>query len=355
MLDVLRELAKHRGFSDKLGREAAWTRAEAKLRPEPTPCSVFITEWCHAKVMEGGEFFAGTDRQRRLTFTPQNYHRLARLFIALDTIHKLNVRGRTATQRELFYRAAAEGDGGLFKQQIQMDSAMRDAVGLLRIGRSHLGVLTTEKGLVAGALRLRPGHGAEAGAAMRSGAGVAISEMLVGAKDEDLSIDPGVKCVLVVEKDTFFRHLLRGHLLAAIPMVLVTGRGYPDQLTRRLLQRLQRTAPELPQVYLGDFDPDGVNIYATYRSSCSSLKWLGLHHEDTLQFPPEVALPLTPRDEVLRVTLLRRMESIGDSACASQVRLMSKKFELEALHTVYGPDGVATRFLPEKLLRRGWI
>ena len=59
---------------------------------------------------------------------------------------------------------------------------------------------------------------------------------------------------MVVEKDTVFQHLLHSGLLQLYPLILVTGRGYPDLLTRRLLQKLQRIAPNLPQLYLGDFD-----------------------------------------------------------------------------------------------------
>ena len=62
------------------------------------------------------------------------------------------------------------------------------------------------------------------------------------------------KWVLVVEKDTVFQHLLHSGLLQRHPLILITGRGYPDILTRRFLQKLQRIAPRLPQLYLGDFE-----------------------------------------------------------------------------------------------------
>ena len=62
------------------------------------------------------------------------------------------------------------------------------------------------------------------------------------------------KWVLVVEKDTVFQHLLHSGLLQLHPLILITGRGYPDILTRRFLQKLQRIAPRLPQLYLGDFE-----------------------------------------------------------------------------------------------------
>lgn len=66
------------------------------------------------------------------------------------------------------------------------------------------------------------------------------------------------KVVLVVEKDTVFQHLLHSGLLSTLPgTIVVTGRGYPDVLTRRFLQKLQRIRPQLPQLYMGDFDPDG--------------------------------------------------------------------------------------------------
>ena len=73
-------------------------------------------------------------------------------------------------------------------------------------------------------------------------------------RSRDLARSCKAKWVLVVEKDSVFQHVLHSGLLQLHPLILVTGRGYPDILTRRFLQKLQRIAPQLPQLYLGDFE-----------------------------------------------------------------------------------------------------
>lgn len=331
----------------------------------PSPAVVVLSDPCHALVTEDGSFRAGSDRQRRLCFEPKNYWRLARLFGALDAVHRLNTAGRSATQRELFYRATAEAPS-LFRVQDHMNKALLDAVGAVRIGRPHLGVITTEKGLVAGAVSFRDllssssatatcGAGAH-GASAHSVGGIAIGERMLRSDDCGIDIDVGAAhCVLVVEKDTFFQHLLQGRLLATLPLVLVTGRGIPDMLTRRLLQRLHRIAPKLPQVYLGDYDPYGVLIFLTYRASCPSLKWLGMHEADVRDLPQKASLALTPRDRAVRASLLRHPQVHSNEAFAAQVHGMVRKFELEALHAKHSPEEIARHVVPGKILRREWL
>ena len=151
---------------------------------------------------------------------------------------------------------------------------MRDAVGALRIGRPHLGILTAEKGLLAGEISFR--HDNSLSVVAQGATGTSIGESMLDQRTQ-FEVGECAQIVLVVEKDTVFQHLLQSKLLSTLPLILVTGRGYPDVLTRRFLQKLHRVAPQLTQVYLGDFDPDGVAIYMLYRKSCNHLRWLGLH------------------------------------------------------------------------------
>jgi len=310
----------------------------------------------HSIIVEDGGFATNSVQGCSLVVSTKHFRRLGRLFGALDCIHRLSSAGRTATQRELFYRVVADGTG-LWRNQRQMDAAIRDATGLLRIGRPHLGILTTERGLIAGSLSLKDiSTGCAAGAtAMAPGSGGApISEAMLNVDDSSLDVG-AAHCVLVVEKDTLFQHLLQGRLLVTLPLILVTGRGYPDVLTRRLLQRLRRLAPQLPQVYLGDYDPHGVHIFLTYKVSCPFLHWLGMHEIDTKGIPKQAALPLSLHDKSLRASLLRHPTILDVAAYKEQVQTMDQKFELEALHAAQGSEAFAQHFVPEKIMRCGWI
>ena len=229
--------------------------------------------------------------------------------------------GRTATQRELFYRVVSEGSG-LFSSQQIMDRAMRDAVGALRIGRPHLGILTTEKGLLAGEISFS--HDNRSSVAAQGATGTCIGESLLDHRTR-FHVGERAQIVLVVEKDTVFQHLLQSKLFTALPLILVTGRGYPDILTRRFLQKLHRVAPRLMQVYLGDFDPDGVAIYLVYRRSCNHLRWLGMHEPDVSKLPSGACLALSKRDKALQQSLLRKTDVQHVRGLAEQVQSMTCK------------------------------
>ena len=203
-----------------------------------------------------------------------------------------------------------------------MDRAMRDAVGALRIGRPHLGILTTEKGLLAGEISFS--HDNCISVAAQGSTGTSIGESMLDHQT-NFHVGERAQIVLVVEKDTVFQHLLQSKLLAALPLVLVTGRGYPDVLTRRFLQKLYRVAPHLTQVYLGDFDPDGVAIFLLYRRSCSHLRWLGLHEPDVSKLPSEACIPLTKRDKALQQSLLRKPEVQAVAGLVEQIVSMKCK------------------------------
>eukprot|EP00927_Polykrikos_kofoidii_P067412 TRINITY_DN62900_c0_g1_i1.p1 TRINITY_DN62900_c0_g1~~TRINITY_DN62900_c0_g1_i1.p1 ORF type:complete len:373 (-),score=34.25 TRINITY_DN62900_c0_g1_i1:122-1240(-) len=341
------------GLSDARGQRTSQMLPSADHRMSvSTDVDVSLCDPDHAVVVEDGGFQSGTFRKSRLRLVRKNYRRLARLLGALDAVHRLNVLGRVATQRELFYRATAEAPN-LFRQQTNMNEAILDAVGALQIGRPHLGVMTTERGLVAGAINFSISGTFAVGAAS-SVTGVAISEEMLCMDDCCIELKHA-HCVLVVEKDTFFQHLLQGRLLASLPLVLVTGRGFPDVLTRRFLQRLRRLAPLLPHVYLGDYDPHGVLIFLKYRASCPSIRWLGMHLADVRDLPLEASLPLTQRDRALQASLLQHPSVVDDEDLTQQVRSMSQKFELEALHATHGADAIARDFVPQKILRRDWL
>merc|ERR1711971_1233493 len=184
---------------------------------------------------------------------------------------------------------------------------------------------------------------------MGSASGLAISEAMLSCNDEEIQVG-AAHCVLVVEKDTFFQHLLQSRLLATLPLILVTGRGYPDLLTRRILQRLQRIAPRSPQVYLGDYDPHGMHIFLVYRASCPFLKWIGMHEVDVRKLPVSASIPFTKRDEALRSMLLRHPTVVANESYSAQVSAMKHKFELEALHATHGAEEIACNFVPQKIL-----
>ncbi|VVC90321.1 unnamed protein product [Leptidea sinapis] len=113
----------------------------------------------------------------------------------------------------------------------------RDVCCLLETPPWELGVVATAKGLVAGPLQILTRDG------------TVIDCMTSG----------------VVEKDAVFQKLLdEGAPIRLRPVIIITGKGYPDVCTRQLLCRLVADL-RLKPLALVDADPHGYEIFLTYK------------------------------------------------------------------------------------------
>jgi meiotic recombination protein SPO11 len=238
-------------------------------------------------------------------------------------VHEQLRAGRTSTQRDLYYHLVAQQQqqrqqqqgaaaaaaarplatpsahhhphsAALFRSAADVSAALQDAVALLRVPRSSLGVACCGKGAVAGAaLSVR-----EAGAGpwlpcgpSAAPSGRALPGGTAAAAAWALRVAPGTAAILVVEKDAVFQRLLQDGLAGAVvggagggradaplpqpppppppplpPVILVTARGFPDVATRCFLRRLVDAAgPGVPVLGLVDWNPAGVAILAAYR------------------------------------------------------------------------------------------
>jgi len=85
-----------------------------------------------------------------------------------------------------------------------------------------------------------------------------------------------------------------GQSSLAGPGVLVTGKGYPDLITRVFLSSLNSLRPNISMNILTDYDPDGLNILGCYKYGSKSLdhetkttvtgaRWLGIRSDQVIQ------------------------------------------------------------------------
>lgn len=74
-----------------------------------------------------------------------------------------------------------------------------------------------------------------------------------------------IQNVIIVEKETVFHHLVENGFSNIFKnCLLVTGKGYPDLITRHFLKNIFLEASHVPYYYLGDFDPHGIDIFLEY-------------------------------------------------------------------------------------------
>ena len=100
--------------------------------------------------------------------------------------------------------------------------------------------------------------------------------------------------VLIIEKETLFFNLVGNYqFFKKFPnAILITGKGYPDYITKVFIKKLYNLVDNIPFIYFGDHDPHGFEIYLNYifgsvQSSkennficLGNLNWIGLSHEN---------------------------------------------------------------------------
>lgn len=297
----------------------------------------------------------------------ESAERFARLWAILDACHELLSSSAVATQRDLHYRLKPRGS--TFRTQAHFSQALQDAVRLLRVPRSSLGVNCSSKGLVSGHLMIRDtATGAVTDCSTAPG-GVAISGDITVVSRLEFSTTASI-CV-VIEKDTVFQNLaVDGALMGTGQVIVVTGKGVPDVATRAFLSALCCAHPHLVCVGLVDWNPAGVGILSMYRFGSRrmaesaryvlpALKWLGARSGMLGAAAGDAFHELGPRDSAL-IPGLRSTLAQDASAWVRELDAMQSagvKADIEALYTCSSCGGAAGlgRLLAEHIARCDWV
>ncbi|XP_073941530.1 meiotic W68 [Choristoneura fumiferana] len=286
--------------------------------------------------------------------------RFNRIVFVLTKVHELLSKNLIVTRRELFYQNVSR-----LRNQGNLDVAVRDVCCLLESPPWNLGIVATSKGLIAGPLTIHARDGTVVNCMASNG--TLIMQDIIGIKEFKSS----AKYILVVEKDAIFQKLLdEGALIRLGPVIIMTGKGYPDVCTRQLLSRLTSEL-KLPALALVDADPHGFEIFLTYKYgslaqshlssslACSSLLLLGARHHDVMTLAPkETRLSLTDLDKRKLASLLRRpyLDTPSGSRIKDELNAMlasGVKAEIEAL----APTSAALcdAYLPSKIIQAEYL
>ncbi|XP_013200409.2 meiotic recombination protein SPO11 [Amyelois transitella] len=282
------------------------------------------------------------------------------IVFVLTKVHELLSKNLTVTRRELFYQNVIR-----FRNQSNLDLAVRDVCCLLETPPWTLGIVATAKGLIAGPLTIVQRNGSVVDC-MAAG-GTLIPQDIDGIKE----LKSTAKYILVVEKDAVFQKLLdEGALVRLGPVIIITGKGYPDVCTRQLLCRLCQEL-QLKALALVDADPHGFEIFLTYKYgslaqshlssslACTSLLLLGARQHDVMTLAPsEARLRMTDLDKKKLAALLRRPYLANDIGYRIKLELSSMlssgiKAEIEAM----APTAAALcdAYLPSKIVQADYL
>lgn len=167
---------------------------------------------------------------------------LSMMFRVLEEMHCALHAGRFVTKRDIYYRAPA-----LFGSQAAVDRLVDDIAGQIGVRRSALGVTAASKGLAAGDATI----GLIQTGSTLSEVTMTLShqqETLIPSVDDIAEVRTASSWLLVVEKEAVFQTLMEAGITSGRtrdlgPGLLVTGKGYPDLITREFLARTSQDCP----------------------------------------------------------------------------------------------------------------
>lgn len=118
--------------------------------------------------------------------------------------------------------------------------------------------------------------------------------------------------LLVVEKETVYHHLLQHGFHYFFPRaIILTGKGYPDYLTKRFIQKIIKLKSNLACFYLGDLDPHGISILLDYLFGsemsvyenlfCTVLHPLGVFNDDVVGMTGGIALDIEDINKIHQI------------------------------------------------------
>ncbi|CAM1319925.1 SPO11 (predicted) [Pycnogonum litorale] len=292
---------------------------------------------------------------------PSSLRRIKLLVKLMSKMYELIQNNRYSTKRDLYYE-----DPQLYGNQKTVDDGIDDISCLLNIPRWRLHVLATSKGCVAGDLAFSYSNNQRI-SCVKTTTGVLIPNGL----DNVYDIRSSAKFILVVEKDATFQKLLDANITTKFhPCIMITGKGFPDVNTRRLLKILWQQL-EIPILALVDANPHGLEIMTVYKygsmtmSFCNEelivpeIKWLGILPSDIVKLNIDVEnlIPLTQRDKNKAWSMLQKPYFKDNLFWKQQLELMIKmntKAEIQTLSSVCN-HFLTEVYLPEKIKNGDWL
>lgn len=254
--------------------------------------------------------------------------------------------GDVATKRDHVYTSGIKQD--------QIDALMDDICATIRQPRILLNTITSAGGLIFGDVRIHYQSGDVCHCTNSGNTPTSIRD----CSDITLIQSPA-HFVLVVEKDTVFTRLLTQSVPVTLNCIIVTGKGYSDLQTRRMVNLLFQFL-RIPVLAVVDGDPHGADImcqyrfgslgqsYASHELATPQMRWCGFLPEDFGIKLRGEKTPFTERDEKKLQDLMRRPYVTGTPLLLEQLQKMQQhghKYGLEQMCEVRS-DFLSANYLP---------
>ncbi|KAI8067487.1 Spo11/DNA topoisomerase VI subunit A [Gongronella butleri] len=308
---------------------------------------------------------AAATRTRTLTLSNMaNSTALTRYVRVLEIIYEALATNVVITKRDIYYR-----DVALFRSQRVVDRLVDDIAFHYNVPRASLNVCASGKGRMFGPATIilksrrvldclsrgNQGNPGDAGDDLGgdldpSDLGISTEQpqdelgTLIPPINQVLDVDTRARCIIVIEKEASFRHLVSAGFVQSMPQpcVLITGCGYPDLATRHMVKHLANRYQDVPIVSLMDNDPYGLDIYFVYKWGSAAqahdsvnltiptMRFMGLCCQDRVEhcISPDGYVPLTIKDREKANRLLKAAQRLPPQSPAIQEDLKQLMREL---------------------------
>jgi len=246
----------------------------------------------------GGKFRSGNAK----LVIKENVHKFSLLLSILKISLSNLSSGTLSLKRELFYLHE-----NIANKQEEIDAIIQEMAYRLRLPRHSLGFVSSSKGLLSGHITVEllniNGQNNRERITLKPGLIETVWKPM-GYSIVDTSL---LQFVLVVEKESAFFDIIQEGFLSKYPgCLLVTARGYSDYNTKYFLRSLFESNNNIPYLYIGDYDPHGIDIYLNYAYSnrisfyenmdLPFLEYIGIDGEQLFEQLGKYYMPLSSED-----------------------------------------------------------
>ncbi len=165
-----------------------------------------------------------------------NSSKIAKIFKLMSIIYQKIFNLSSSTKRELYYNNVE-----LFKSVENINNILNDICSLLVINRFDLPIFPSAKGLFCGNIKIKNEYGIQLNISNNNFNKINLItyEYLTDEFKIDYNNSNKPLFILIVEKETLFFNLLENNFFTQIfkNILLITGKGYPDYLTKVFLKK----------------------------------------------------------------------------------------------------------------------
>lgn len=225
----------------------------------------------------------------------------ARKFAAVITILKIFINNLTlkksSTKRDIYYH-----DVALFqKSQVFANDIMEIIADSFHFSlENDLKVYPSQKGLIYTELSLQ-----DQGNIWKA------TEALLIPRSNDFDVLGSPSGIIIIEKDAIFKSFCDYIRPLELNLIVITGKGFPDEKTKRFVQFLSRRFPSVPMLGFMDSDIYGLSILKNFKYTkdfslnlCPQLRFAGVF---LLEYS-QGWLDISPREWKMMVNFIRDLK-----------------------------------------------